>query len=883
MRALLRRLRARIKYRHFDRDLAQELEQHRALAEAELTAAGRSAREARWQAARLLGNTTLAREDSRAAWIPMMWQQVAQDARYVARGLRRAPGFVVAAVIVLSLGSAITGAVFSTMTGWLSFRSAVPNADRLFFLAPTHHGAAVPSEYFKETSYTRLFELKLATVRSLFATTPVPVIVSTNGLSVRVRMEAITGEYFRAIGVPALLGRAIQPDDDRAGGAVPVVLGESAWRRLFAGDTHVIGRSIRVSGLYCTIVGVMPGALRGFTSPTSTAADVWAPMTPVKSVVKPGGTAIWAQVFGRLADDASFREAEAEIRVAGTGFDPAAVDLGAAALPVEQGVAPMRTRLAIGAMSTGLVALSALVLLIACANLANLLLARSASRSAEFAIRMALGASPSRILRLQLLETASIAAMGGAAGFAFVSWFGHIIGRFTLYSNGGSVMTGTMLVNSWVIAYFFVVMAATAIAIGTAPALRAIRLDPGKILASSGSRGGTGRRFERNRTLLVASQIAASTVLLIVATLFVQSALRTSRYDVAFETQHVVIGSFDLSAPGLDESRGRIEQEALLVKARSLPAIRNAAVSTGLPARGGGEMVSIEAAEVSFSERQFGPPCRCLSVSPDFLNVIGLSPLRGRGFDRSDADPGRGTVIVNQTAASRLWAESDPIGRQLRIRKGQPMVVVGLVADTDRTTTDVSDRCTIFVPMAQRYSPHFLLAAAGTSPAPLLLKPFEAAMTDVLPDASMFDIQTAQSHVTRGAGFLRSMAAALAMLGGLGLTIAIVGLYGVTAYVVGLRRAEFGVRKALGATNACVYRLVLLDASRMVSIGLLVGVPIAFLVSILLTRTLVGVTSHDAATYIAVPAGLMVLALVVTWHPAWRAAREEPAVTLRDL
>ncbi len=804
------------------------------------------------------------------------------DVRVVFRTLRRSPGLVVTAVVVLALGSAITGAVFSTVTGWLSFASAIPNADRLIFVEPTDRGTPVSSGYFKETSYARLFELKLATVRDLFATAPVPVIVSMNGQSASVRMEAVTGAYFQAVGVPPLLGRPLQPDDDRAGGDVSVVLGEGAWRRLFDADARVIGRSISVAGLYCTVVGVMPSTVRGFTSPTSTAVDVWAPMMGVRSAVAPGGKAIWGQVFGRLTNGASFQQAENELHVAAAHFDPDVVDLGAAARPVEQGVAPTRARLAIGAMSTALVAVSALVLMIACANLGNLLLARSASRSAEFAIRTALGASPAQILRLQLLETTSLAAMGAAAGALLVTWLSRTIGRFTLYVDGGSVMTGTLLVNGWVIAYFFVVMAATAIAIGIAPALRAIRLDPARVLASSGSRG-MSNRFERKRTVLVASQIGGSTVLLIVAALFVQSAFRASRYGATFDAQHMVMGSFDFSAAGWDERQGRTEQETLLTAVLSGPEIRKAGLSTGLPAGGDGEMVSLEPAETVFSNREFGPPCRCLSVSPGFLNMLGLSPLRGRDFDLGDKNANRGVAIVNEAAAARLWPGVDPIERRLRIRKGEALTVVGLVADTDRTTQDLSDLCTVFVPIAQRYSPRFFLVAAGTPSATLLLKPFEAATADVLPKAPIFNVTTAQAHLTRTAGVLRSTAIALVVLGGLALAIAVVGLYGVTAYVVGLRRPEFGIRKALGATNARIHQLVLAEACRMVGLGLLAGVPTALLVSLLLTHTLVGITSHDVATYLVVPVGLLVLTVAVTWYPAWRAACEEPSVTLRNV
>ena len=329
------------------------------------------------------------------------------------RTMRRSPGFVVTAVIVLALGCAVTGAVFSTINGWLSSGAAIPHADRLVLVARTANGAVNPSGYFKETSYTRLFELRLRTVRDLFATIPIPATLSVDSVSVNVRMEAVTGAYFQGIGVPPLLGRALRPDDDRAGGVVSVVLGESAWRRLLAADPGVIGRPIRLSGNLGTIVGVMPASVRGFTTPSSTAVDVWAPVAAVRSLVALSGSGkvVWGQVFGRLADGVSLRQAEAEMRVAGSRFDPDDADLGAALLPVERGVMSSRARLALGVVGTGLVALSSLVLLIACANLANLLLARSASRSSEVAIRIALGASPSRILRLQLLETGSVTVL----------------------------------------------------------------------------------------------------------------------------------------------------------------------------------------------------------------------------------------------------------------------------------------------------------------------------------------------------------------------------------------------------------------------------------------------------------------------------------------
>lgn len=619
-------------------------------------------------------------------------RDVIDDTRVVLRTLKRAPGFVTIAVVVLALGFGVTGAVFSTVNGWLAVDKAIPNAEHLVSVSPRETGVASPGAYFRELSYTRLFERRLRTITGLFATLPAHVVLSFNDLSVNARMESVTGAYFRSVGVAPLVGRTLGPDDDRPGNGLPVVLGEGAWRRLFAADPGVIGRPIRVSGLLGTIVGVMPASVHGFTVPTNTIVDVWTPMAAARSLLVHSDQALQAQVFGRLVEGASFRQAEAELRVAGVGFDPDSPRLGASLFPVERGVMPARVLLGLRVAGSGLVALSSLVLLIACANLANLLLARSAARSSEVAIRMALGASPSRIVRLQLLETGCITAVGGAAGFVLVIWASRVVGEFTLPMSGGGVAAGRLLVDAWLLVFFFVLVASASVAIGVLPAMRAVRIDPGQVLAWSGSRGHATGRFERNRTLLVASQVAASTVLLVVAGLFVQSARHASRYDVAFDASHLVIGHLNFSGQPWDEREGLARQDRLLTVARSMAGVRAAVVTTALPAGGGGELAAIEAEDSDLGKGEYGPPCRCVSASPGLFNVLGPLPVRGRDFLNADRKGERGVAVVNDTAASLLWPGRNPIGRRLRIRKGDPLEVVGVVADTDHTAQDPPDR-----------------------------------------------------------------------------------------------------------------------------------------------------------------------------------------------
>ena len=882
LRAFLSRARSLFRRRRLDAALDEELRAHLAMLEDGYVRAGMTPEEARRRARLRLGGVEQTKEnvaDQRG--FPFV-DQLIQDLRLALKTLRRSPGFVVIAVVVLALGFAITGAVFSTVNGLLSSRAAVPHAERLVYVSPTANGA-VTERYFKEAAYTRLFERKLRTVRDLFAMAPIHALLSVNNDAVRVVGEAVTGSYFRALGVAPLLGRELLPDDDRAGSGDPVVLGEGAWRRLFAADPGVIGRPVHLSGRLLTIVGVMPASVRGFNMPTVMAADFWAPIASLRPLVAPKGQAVWGQVYGRLAEGAPFRQAEAEMRVAGSRFDPDDAEAGLALLPVERGVTGSAARLTMGAIGTGLVALSSLVLLIACANLANLLLARSVSRSSEVAIRMALGASPSRILRLQLLETGTVTALGGAAGFAIVIWVSRLLGRFSIADSRGIPISGALLLDARVLAFFFVLVGLASVAIGILPAMRAIRIDPVQVLASSGSRGRATGRFERMRTLLVASQVAASTILLVVAGLFVQSALRASNYDAALDTRHLAIGHFSWSEPQLDEQRARRLREVLLATAQAIPGIRDAALSTGLPAGGGGEMVAIEAEDWHFGHSQFGPPCRCVSVSPGFFATAGPLHVRGRDFTAADTASSRGVVIVNEVAASRLWPQGDPVGRRLRIRKEGARDVIGVVPDTERTATAAAERCYAFVPMEQRYRPQFVLAVKGTGSAESLLGPLAASVARAVPDAAMFDVTTAEAQLNRGGESLRAVALALVVLGVLGLTIAVVGLYGVMTYVVGLRRAEFGIRKVLGATDAQIIRLVVRDACRMLLLGIGAALPIAYAVSVLVARALVGVTSHDATTYLFVHVCLVAVGAVAAWWPARRAARAEPVVALKDL
>jgi predicted permease len=575
-------------------------------------------------------------------------------------------------------------------------------------------------------------------------------------------------------------------------------------------------------------------------------------------------------------------EAATELQVAGMRLDLAKASKGLIALPVERGVMPGNSRLAIRTAGAGVVVLSSLVLLIACANLVNLLLARSVARMPETAIRIALGASPARILRLQFFETAIIAALGGMVGFVIVKRVAAVLGRFAISESWGVPVTATLLVDGRVVALFFLLCFAASVTLALVPALRATRLDPMGILASSGSRQTSTSRMARFRTVLVAGQVAVSTVLVVLAGLGARSALRSWHYDTAFETDQLLIGHVSASAERIDEQRGRTLQQEALTAARAIPGVRAAALATALPVAGGGDLVTLEAEGAPAASRSVA--CHCISVSTGFFEAIGPLAVRGRDFGVSDNAMARDVVIVNEVAAARLWPGREPNGARLRLSRNTPWLdVVGTVPETDLSAVDPTLRCSVFVPMAQRYRGQFLVAARTTGAPTALAQPLARRIADAAPGFQMFDVTTAAAAIERAGASTRPIAVTLAVLAAVGLAIALIGLYAVVAYVVALRRTELAIRKALGAGSAHLHALVMRDASRMLFLGTAAGVPIAYVVSILARDVLVGITPHDTAAFLIVPLLLVATGLLASWWPAYRGARTEPLHALRNL
>jgi putative ABC transport system permease protein len=616
----------------------------------------------------------------------MTVESLRQDLTYGWRRLVAAPGFTAVAVLTLALGIGANTALFSLVNGLLLKPIPIPTLSRLAAL--TSDAASVGAFSLSADEYQFLVDSRLPAVDRIFVSNPLVGVLSGREQADVVSGELVSGAYFYALGVAPRAGRLLEPRDDLAADAgTPIVISERLWRRWFAADPSAIGQVLRMAGYPLTLVGVAPDSFRGTWLPTMLTADVWIPVTATSHVrtiqgsgAPPDSHRISGRTFVLLHPGASL--AQVSSAVAAIPGDRTHEPL--MAVPAERAIlfaAFARTGLALG---SAVLALSALVFLIACANLTNLLLARGAARAGEVAVRLATGASRARIFRLLLTETCLLVAVAGAAALALAFGATRVMTAVPLPALQGIVIRFDPSPDLRVFAYAFAAALVTALAIGVVPAWRASRSEPLRVLASTGAGAFSTSRGNRLRTWLVASQVAMSIVLLVGAGLYARSAIKSLQMDPGFEFDGAVMASVDLRMHRMDEARGRQALRRLLEAARRLPGAQEATLTSGLPASRQQDFtfdLAVEGQPPPFDAHRviFG----YLRVSPEFFHVVGIPIGRGRGFNELDAAGAPRVAVVSEAMAAMLWPGQDPIGRRLSIAKNGPMfAVVGVARDT---------------------------------------------------------------------------------------------------------------------------------------------------------------------------------------------------------
>jgi predicted permease len=807
----------------------------------------------------------------------------ARDLRHAARALRASPGLVLLATLSLALGIGANVTVFAWARAvLLEPFSGVPGQDRLVKVLQTDR-----NEEFVSFSYPDYRDLRdrATTLDGLAAVRNLPVTLASDGRSERVWAQLVSGNFFEVLGVGAQAGRTLTPADDRSPNAHPVVvLGHALWQRRFGGDPGVVGRTVLLNTRPYTVLGVTPPRFRG--AGTGVAYDAWVPMM-MQEHFEPGGSRLearghrWLEAYARLAPRKSPEEASAELTVLSTRIaaenERDSLGRGVALFPLWR--APRSGAAILGPVILLLAAISAIVLLLACANLASLLLARGVGRRREIAIRLSLGARRAEVVRQLLAESLLLALVGGAAGVVVAS---SGIGLLEAWvpPTGFPIALGARL--DWAVVAFAVGVAVlTSLVFGLAPALQSVRAETADALRdeSSGVVGGRGRSRLRNG--LVVAQVALSVLLLVAAGLFLRTLQRLQSADIGFEPRGVLVSSMELFTSGYDEERGLAFYRELVERARELPGVTGASLVRRAPLGFGGSSSTSLVVEGYETPKDQDAWAYFNNLGPGYFRLMRTALVKGREFTDGDREDTTPVAVVNETMAARYWPGRDPIGGRFRL--GERWVsVVGVAGDTSYRDLGERPAPWFFLPLFQGYRPDMTLLVRTDGEAERLTRPVTDLVKRLDPGIAPFGVTTLSAFI--GAADFRQRVGSqlLGLFGVLGLVLACVGLYGVLSFSVARRTREIGIRMALGGARRDIFRLVLKQGAALVGLGLVVGLAAAGAASRLLRSLLLDLSPWDPLAFAGVAALLIASAFVACAVPAGRATRVDPVTALRQ-
>ena len=810
-----------------------------------------------------------------------------KDARYGLRMLVRSPGFTVVALLSLALGIGANTAIFSMISAFLFAPLPVERPAQLvsIFTTDVKNPGPMPTSHLNYIDYRD----KNEAFRDIFAYTGAGVSFSSpGGESKNLFALVVSGNYFDVLGVKAEHGRTFLPDEDKTPGTHPVVvLSHAAWQRDFGGDPAIVGGTISLNRRDFNVVGV---AQKDFTgTDIGGGPDLWVPMM-MHAVVQPGfdwydtRRGLFLAMIGRLKPGIGTTQAQASMTALGSqleqeykkdneGRNVRLVPLLTARKdPTGDGE--------VGLTFGALMGVAGIILLIACANVTNLLLARATKRKREIAIRLALGASRARLIKQLMTESLMLSIAGGTIGFFVAIWSKDIL-RSLVPFGGGPNQQGVSI-DPRVLIFALVVSILSGLLFGLAPALQASRPDLVPTLKGDITMPVGSRRFRPNlRKALVVVQVGLSLFALITAGLFVRSLQKAQSVNPGFNPENVVLMAFNLGREGYTEPQGRNFHRQVIDRIRAMPGVLNATVARDRPF-GGGFQRSV------FIEGQEAPPggrgvlVQTNNIATGFFETLGVPLLRGRDFVETDNQQAPKVMIINEAMAGRFWPDQNPIGKRLKLFGDQDFrEVVGLVADTKYNSLTEPRRAFMYIPLLQEYVPQINLHVRTSSDAKGLVAALRNEIQQIDPSLPVGNVQTLSERVENSLGGERSQATLLGSGGILALILAAVGLYGVMSYSVAQRTREIGIRMALGAGRGNVMGLVLKQGVALVSTGVLLGLGAAFWITRYLASLLFGVSAIDPITFAGTSALLIVVALVASYVPARRATKVDPIIALR--
>ena len=866
------RLRALVFRRAAERELDEELRYHLEQDVAMRVARGANRDDATHAARRAFGNVTLATEDGRNAWRWVRGERLAQDVRHALRLLRRSPGFTVAALLCLALGIGSTTAMFSIVNAVLLRPLPYPSADHVVLIwasTPTQPRLlmSIPDVYDLRARNRTFDDIGIARSQS----------VNVTGSDAP---DRLTGSFVEAstmhiMGARTTLGRLFRPEETARGtGQAVAVISYATWQTRFGGDTGIIGRVVTFNGRPHEIIGV---TAEGFQD-VFVSTGVWLPITSAPNMAWFNRGNANVRAIGRVKPGVTIDAARADL--AGVAKQ-LSTELPSTNANFQTSLIPLREMLAGDVKPMLLIVLGfvVIVLLIACANVANLQLARAAARARELSVRAALGAGRGRLVRQLLTESVVLSFLGGAAGVAGAHW---AIAALVAAVPGGLPVFGTVGLDRGILLFSIAVTVGAGLLFGTVPALHAARADFGRVLTTRGT-AGTGGRIDL-RNVFVGVQMTLCIVLLVGAGLLTRSLIALQKIDPGFTVYHVLTAQLRLpSAKYRNDTLVRDFMTRAVKEIRAVPGVQSAALVAASPLSGNWSQATYVPGGQPDPAPGTAPRVLTNTVSDEYFSTMHIPLIAGRDFDEHDGPTCEPVAIVNAELARRAWPNESAVGKRIKIF-GQPDVIATVVAvagNAKQLTLSDAPSAQIYAPMSQSPGIFTSIVARTAGDPDSLSRAVRAAIWKVDADQPVWAMRSMDWWYNANVASPRFSMRLTAAFAVLALILAAVGVYGVMAFAVAQRTREVGIRMALGAQRNSVVRLMLARSVRVLAVATAVGLPAAYGAAQLIRRQLIGIKPLDPITYIAVPVLLAAVALVACWIPARRAARVDPVIALR--
>lgn len=784
------------------------------------------------------------------------------------RRLLASPGHAILAIGTLTVGILVTVVFFGSVNGVAFKPNHTPGLDRIVALRMTRGNDVLGNQWLVPDVRQALIDRRPRSLRVFGSVRHVQTVLTLGDLSKPVLVEEVEGRYFDLFHVRPVIGRLLtEAESDCC-----AVISQRFWQTELGSSETVLGTNVRLLGRPYTVVGVVPIEFRGTIMPHLFVTDAWVSQRSDPS------TASWqVNVFARLADDASISSADAEVRAISAGIDSRDSTYGLGLLPAERGMLPTQMVIANAVFATAAIGVSVILLLIACGNGMNLLLAKAATRTREFAVRLALGAGRADLVRTLSCDALAITVPAAIVSSILAVPLLKLLDSSSLPSADALTVRVDLSADASVALYGIAAAIAVAVLLSVGSAAVLSGIDPARLLAGTATTDGATARGAL-RVRLISWQLAASTALLILAAICIRTVTSGIGTGATFDTDRIAIGQLGLAAARYEEPEVRQFLTKISAVAQSSDA--KLAVATGLPVSGDGEPLAV-GSEVT-EARARSTRARSLSVSADFFAVLGIKFIQGTGFSsgsQSDA------VIINKSLATRVWPGQDPTGRSLWMTDSvTPLRVVGVVEDTAGGSGSADLQRFLFLPIAHHYSRrlHVLLRGNGTGGEAV------ARLRETVRSADPGVPVLSPVPLGRYAGamgqFATLVAWPLTLVGLIGTLMAAAGLYAVTAHSTASRRKEYGIMKALGAGTMPIVRTVLREGTIVVLRGTGIGIVVAMVIaSFLPIAFLAGISSFDLSAFLAVPIGALAVSVLAMLPSAWRADRSDPMKAIRQL